>query len=99
MKFRQSVLRYSAVPAILMVVALGFAVVGHSGGPGSEEEQQKSGPSAASAKEEAYRFNNIGVAELEEYKYEEAAAKFRQALKVDPGLSIAHLNLCIALFN
>ncbi len=54
---------------------------------------QSSGP-----RESAYRSNNVGVAYLEQYNFEEAAASFRSALAQDPELAIARLNLGIALF-
>jgi len=53
----------------------------------------------ATSKEDAYRLNNIGVALLEQFKYKEAADAFRQALKVEPKLRLAQINLSIALFN
>jgi Flp pilus assembly protein TadD len=52
-----------------------------------------------SALESAYRDNNIGVALLEQFKYKEAAEAFRNALKKNPKLSLARINLGIALFN
>ncbi len=55
-----------------------------------------SGPTRET-RERAYRANNAGVALLEQLKYPEAAAAFRQALGVDPTLAIAHLNLSLAL--
>ena len=54
---------------------------------------------AAPSKEDAYRLNNIGVALLEQFKYKEAADAFRQALKIEPKLRLAQINLSIALFN
>ncbi|HKY05462.1 MAG TPA: FG-GAP-like repeat-containing protein, partial [Blastocatellia bacterium] len=36
---------------------------------------------------------------LEQFKYAEAAEQFRRALKLDPALAIARVNLGIALFN
>jgi Tfp pilus assembly protein PilF len=51
----------------------------------------------SSAREQPYRFNNIGVARLEQYDYPGAAAAFRRALEIDPQLRAAHLNLAIAL--
>lgn len=51
------------------------------------------------ANEDAYRANNIGVALLEQYKHQEAADAFRRALQLEPGLTIARINLGIALFN
>jgi Tfp pilus assembly protein PilF len=53
---------------------------------------------SASARERAYRSNNIGVALLEQYQYREAVAAFRDALEIDPTLAVAHLNLSLALF-
>jgi tetratricopeptide (TPR) repeat protein len=53
---------------------------------------------ASAARESAYRANNIGVAQLEQFDYETAAQSFRDALKQYPSLDIAHLNLAIALF-
>ncbi|MEO5742937.1 MAG: FG-GAP-like repeat-containing protein, partial [Vicinamibacterales bacterium] len=48
-------------------------------------------------REDQYRFNNLGVAHLERYDFRAAAEAFRQALKIDPDLAIARLNLAIAL--
>jgi tetratricopeptide (TPR) repeat protein len=49
--------------------------------------------------ENAYRANNRGVALLEQYRYEDAAAAFRAALLAEPSLGIARANLAIALLN
>ncbi|HEY7497933.1 MAG TPA: FG-GAP-like repeat-containing protein, partial [Vicinamibacterales bacterium] len=51
----------------------------------------------ADARENAYRENNRGVALLEQYNYADAAAAFRRALAMAPDLSIARVNLAIAL--
>src|SRR5215510_293233 len=56
-------------------------------------------PPTRSSLEDAYRANNIGVALLEQYKHKEAAEEFRRALKLEPSLALARLNLGIALFN
>jgi tetratricopeptide (TPR) repeat protein len=56
-------------------------------------------PPKTSTLEEAYRANNIGVALLEQYKHKEAADAFKRALQLAPGLTIARINLGIALFN
>ena len=48
-------------------------------------------------REDAYRANNLGVALLEQFRYPDAAAAFRQALGLDASLAIAHLNLSLAL--
>ncbi|MBI3494251.1 MAG: VCBS repeat-containing protein [Acidobacteria bacterium] len=49
------------------------------------------------ARERAYRANNLGVAQLEQFKYVEAAAAFREALQRDSSLAIARVNLSLAL--
>src|SRR5580765_5251959 len=49
--------------------------------------------------EEAYRANNLGVALLEQFKFDEAAAAFGEALRREPDLGIAHVNLSIALLQ
>ncbi|MDT7540226.1 MAG: hypothetical protein QOE33_130 [Acidobacteriota bacterium] len=54
---------------------------------------------APASREDAYRANNIGVALLEQFKYREGADSFRQALQLDPHLSLARINLAIALYN
>jgi tetratricopeptide (TPR) repeat protein len=61
--------------------------------------RQAQTPPAASAREDAYRANNIGVALLEQFKHKEGAESFRNALKIDPKLTLARINLAIALFN
>lgn len=61
--------------------------------------QGTSKPPTQSARENAYRENNIGVAFLEQFNFKEAAEKFKRSLAVDPQLAIARLNLAIALFN
>jgi Tfp pilus assembly protein PilF len=48
-------------------------------------------------RERAYRANNLGVAHLEQFRYPEAADAFRQALQIDGSLSIARVNLSLAL--
>src|ERR1043165_2272904 len=59
----------------------------------------KPGASAADAREQAYRANNLGVALLEQFKYKEGAEEFRRALRLDPRLTLARINLAIALYN
>ena len=65
--------------------------------PGST--QTRAPQSSASAREDAYRANNLGVALLEQYKYKEGADAFTRALQLDPKLQLARINLAIALFN
>ncbi|HEY0098092.1 MAG TPA: FG-GAP-like repeat-containing protein [Pyrinomonadaceae bacterium] len=53
----------------------------------------------AAAREAAYRANNLGVALLEQFKHREGAEQFERALKLDPQLALARINLAIALYN
>ena len=55
--------------------------------------------SRVNTREEAYRANNIGVALLEQFKHKEASDAFKRALQLEPTLSLARINLGIALFN
>lgn len=48
--------------------------------------------------ERAYRASNLGVARLEQFDYAAAASAFRDALRIEPGLAAARLNLALALF-
>ncbi len=52
----------------------------------------------AAVREEAYRANNIGVAYLEQFNHEAGAKSFSRALEIDPGLTLAKINLAIALY-
>jgi Flp pilus assembly protein TadD len=55
--------------------------------------------SGGARNDEAYRANNLGVALLEQFKFDEAAAAFGEALRREPDLGIAHVNLSIALMQ
>ena len=49
-------------------------------------------------REELYQKNNLGVALMEQYKHEEAVARFREALARDPNFVIGRINLALALY-
>ena len=66
---------------------------------GSLAQRQTQTRPASASREDAYRANNIGVALLEQFKHKEGAEAFKNALKIDPKLNLAHINLSIALFN
>jgi tetratricopeptide (TPR) repeat protein len=80
------------------LAALSILAGGQTGvRPGSNRGQTPGSP-AARAAEAAYRANNMGVARLEQFAYDEATRSFREALRLSPGLAIARLNLAIAHF-
>ncbi len=47
-------------------------------------------------REELYRLVNIGIAYLEQFKHEEAAKYFKQAVDKDTSFALGHLNLAVA---
>jgi tetratricopeptide (TPR) repeat protein len=66
-------------------------------GAAKSSSSMQTGQNSSTLHEDAYRANNIGVAQLEQFKFEDAARAFRLALKADPSLGLAQLNLSIAL--
>jgi tetratricopeptide (TPR) repeat protein len=60
---------------------------------------RQNAPAKTTAREDAYRANNLGVALLEQFKHKEAADAFKRALQLAPDLVVARINLGIALFN
>ena len=82
----------------VLSICLGLLIVGwmfHARSSATRQNQNQ--PTAT--REDAYRANNLGVALLEQFKYKEGADQFRRALAIDPKLSLARINLAIALFN
>lgn len=49
-------------------------------------------------REALYRLNNTGVALMEEFKHEAAAAEFKKALELDSGFLTARVNLALAYY-
>ncbi len=78
--------------SLLLLLALSITAL--AAAANRQTEQSKSNP-----REEAYRANNIGVALLEQFKHKEASDAFNRALQLEPALSLARINLGIALFN
>ena len=78
-----------ALAALGCAAALGAALPQHA---------QTPAPTGSGA-EDAYRANNVGVALLEQFRYEEAVASFQKALALGPSLAVVRANLAIALFN
>ena len=54
---------------------------------------------AQETREAAYRANNRGVGFLEQFAYDRAIAAFQEALRIDPAVRLARINLAIALFH
>jgi tetratricopeptide (TPR) repeat protein len=65
----------------------------------AQSNNQNSPAVSQATREAAYRANNLGVAQLEQFNYKEAAEEFRRALTLDSQMKIAQINLAVALFN
>lgn len=61
--------------------------------------QRGSEPEASDNIEQILRLNSQGVALMEQLKFEEASAKFREIVQLDNGFVPGHVNLGIAYFN
>src|ERR1043166_3913096 len=85
--------RFSVAFAAVAVASLVFVALR----PPAASTQAPTGE--AKAREDAYRANNLGVALLEQFKHKEGADEFRRALSLAPKLTLARINLAIALFN
>jgi lipoprotein NlpI len=86
-----------ALVLALMGALTGALAVVPTAGPAAVEQTAASRPPDPQ-RERAYRANNIGVALLEQFDYEAAARSFRETLQLAPDLSVARVNLAIALF-
>ena len=91
-------MKYFRLLIAFLLVLAGLALSLFFGKESLASRQNQPSP-GLTTREDAYRTNNIGVALLEQFKHKEAAEAFRNALKIDPKLSLARINLSIALFN
>ncbi|MBA2356221.1 MAG: VCBS repeat-containing protein [Acidobacteria bacterium] len=80
--FSPTTLRRLPLPVLFGVVTLAVVVAAQ--------------PGPRDIRERAWQANNLGVAYLEQFNYDKAAAQFEAALAVDPGLVPARVNLAIA---
>ncbi|HKP73515.1 MAG TPA: FG-GAP-like repeat-containing protein [Pyrinomonadaceae bacterium] len=91
--------RPSSVAVVALTCGLLLAASPVAWRPVGESHAASAQEVSASAREEAYRANNLGVALLEQFKHKEGAEQFERALRLDPQLPLAHVNLAIALYN
>ncbi|MEO8520906.1 MAG: FG-GAP-like repeat-containing protein [Acidobacteriota bacterium] len=82
----------------LTVLMLAAAVVPGVRAPRIGDQAAAAQAVTGGTREAAYRANNIGVARLEQYDFDAAATSFQEALRLVPDLTLAHLNLAVALF-
>lgn len=65
----------------------------------SFQKERRAAPSPQAPDERAFSYNNLGIAYLEQYQYERAAAEFERAVAVNPQFAIGWVNLAIAHYN
>ena len=82
---------------VLATTVLVAAVLGLIQAPAGDAGQRAEQADARGRTEQAFRANNAGVADLEQFDYAGAAAEFRRALTLDPSLHIVRVNLALAL--
>src|SRR5438105_13031079 len=77
------------------------AALGLRGGAnaGQEKEKAASARKAAANPADAYRFNTLGVAHMNQQRPADAQKYFQQALEADPKFAVARLNLGVALLG
>lgn len=89
-------MRNKSVVTLVCLSICAVALIGFFTARAVSFAAQNARPDAREAREELYRFNNLGAAYLEQYKPEEAAKEFRQAVAKDANFTIGHINLAIA---
>jgi Tfp pilus assembly protein PilF len=93
---RRRALEVIVVCSLLICCA---AMLVRSGAPSAQEQTaatKKSGPSSGGT-EDAYRFNTLGVAYLNQQRPADAQKYFERALEANPKFAVARLNLGISL--
>jgi tetratricopeptide (TPR) repeat protein len=88
-------LKYSIALLSLVVCALAVLI---NDNPRQVSSAQTAKPDPRLEREALYRFNNLGVALMEQYKHEEAMREFRKAIERDPNFALAQINLAIAAY-
>ncbi|MGH9579530.1 MAG: tetratricopeptide repeat protein, partial [Terriglobales bacterium] len=79
----------------VLAVAVLLAALAQPKGLGARQGTKKSPDAAA----EAARLNNLGVAYMNQQRFEQGLKLFEQASVLEPGLTAARLNQGIALYN
>jgi tetratricopeptide (TPR) repeat protein len=86
----QKVQKAQMILHFVLFVALFCVFCGESSFPAQVDSLQK--------REQLYRLNNLGVALMEQFKHEEAAKQFKEALAGDQNFALARINLALAFF-
>jgi cytochrome c-type biogenesis protein CcmH/NrfG len=80
----------SSILPVCLAVAAAFSPL-----PRARAQAPAAAPDPA-VREAAWRQNNVGVAQLEQFRFAESAETFKKALATDPTLHAARVNLAIA---
>jgi Tfp pilus assembly protein PilF len=86
------------LPALSLILFASLSALAIAGVKLNEPSAAAVPQSAFEKSEAAYRENNLGVAWLEQYKAREAVDSFTRALQIKPDLTLARINLSIALY-
>lgn len=93
------------IPRRAVVLAVGVLLLGcaaallRSGASAAQEKAAASKKAAPEIAVEAYRFNTLGVAYMNQQRPADAQKYFEQALQADPKFAVARLNLGISLLG
>jgi Flp pilus assembly protein TadD len=88
-----------AVSIFSFLICCGALLVRSSASPGQEKAAASKKPTAAANPTEAYRFNTLGVAYMNQQRPADAQKFFEQALEGDPKFAVARLNLGVSLMG
>src|SRR5438093_1018853 len=91
----------SAVAVLIFsfLICCGALLVRSSASPGQEKAAASKKPAAVANPAEAYRFNTLGVAYMNQQRPADAQKFFEQALEADPKFAVARLNLGVSLMG
>jgi Tfp pilus assembly protein PilF len=92
----QFILRRGLVLSGCVLLLIAAAALLRSG-PSSAQEKAKKSPAGNSA--DAYRFNTLGVAYMNQGRPADAQKYFEQAMAADPKFAVARLNLGVSLLG
>jgi tetratricopeptide (TPR) repeat protein len=88
-------------------IIIGLVVAGHAdfrwrisdGGLKSKVNRQSAIGNRQSADERVFRYNNLGIAYLEQYNNPQAIEQFKKAVALAPNFPASRINLAIAYYN
>jgi len=88
-----------AVSIFSFLICCGALLMRSSASPGQEKAAAWKKPAAVANPAEAYRFNTLGVAYMNQQRPADAQKFFEQALEADPKFAVARLNLGVSLMG